>query len=49
MGTVQIFQQAENHFARPEIEISRRLVGQQNGWPADQRAGQNHPLLLSAR
>jgi hypothetical protein len=46
---VQVFQKVKNHLARPEIQISCWLIGQQNRRPSDQRAGQNYPLLFSAR
>src|SRR5215469_15564222 len=46
MGSMQAFQQFENHFAGPEIEIARRFVGEQDGRLPDQRASQHDSLLL---
>ena len=49
MRTMQAFQEFEDHLAGPEVQISRRFVGQQDGGLSDQRAGQYHALLLSSR
>jgi hypothetical protein len=49
VGTVQAFQQFEDHFAGPEIQIPRRFVREQDRWFSHQRTGQNNPLLLSPR
>ena len=39
----------ENRFGRLSVKIARRLIGQQELGTGDERAGQSHPLLLSAR
>jgi hypothetical protein len=49
VGPVQVCQELKNHLAGPEIEISRGLIGKQNGRTADQSTSQNDSLLLSAR
>ncbi len=49
MCPVEVFQKIEDHCAGPEVEISRRLVGQKNGRLANQSARQNHTLLFAAR
>ena len=49
MRTVQAFEQLEDHFAGPEIEVAGRLIGEQNGRPAHQGPGEHHPLLFSTR
>ena len=48
-GPMQILEQIHDHFAGPEIEIASGFVGQKDARVADQRAGQNDSLLLSAR
>ncbi len=34
--------------ASPQVEVGERLVEQQQPRPADQRVGDQHPLLLAA-
>jgi len=46
---MQILEQIHDHLAGPEVEIAGRFVGQKDARVADQRAGQNDSLLLSAR
>ena len=41
--------QIKNRFRCPSVQVPRRLIGQQELRPGDERAGQRHPLLLSAR
>jgi hypothetical protein len=49
MGTMQSFEEFEDHLSRPEIEVPCWFVGQENGGFADQSARENHPLLLPSR
>src|SRR5579864_503007 len=49
MGAMQVFEQGDNHLARPEVQIAGRLIGEQNGGVSDQRPGERDPLLLTAR
>ena len=49
MRPVEPFQQLEDHFAGPEIQVSGGFIGEQNGRFSDQRAGENHPLLFPSR
>jgi len=44
---VQAGQEVEDHFSGPEIEISRRLIGQEKGRTTGQRPRQDNALLLS--
>ena len=46
---VQPRNQIENRFRCLAVEISRGLIRQQQLGAGDERAGQSHPLLLSAR
>ena len=46
---MQAGQEIEDHFASPEVQVARRLIGKQNGGPGDQGARQYHPLLLPSR
>ncbi len=46
---MKTFQELESHLAGPEVEISSRFVGQQNGGLAHQSARQDDALLFSAR
>src|ERR1017187_4600630 len=46
---MQTFQELENHFPGPEIEVARGFVGEQNLRLSDKRTGQHDPLLLAAR
>ena len=46
---VQARNQFKNRFRRMSVEVSRGLIGQQQLRTGDERAGQSHPLLLSAR
>ena len=45
---VQLAQQLHHRFAIFRIQISGRLIGQQNGRLADQRTRHGHALLLAA-
>ncbi len=45
---VQLRQQAHHRLAVVGVEVSRRLVGQQDGRSPHHRAGDRHPLLLAA-
>ena len=47
MRTMQTFQKIEDHFAGPEVEVSGRFVGQQDGRFADQGPRQHNPLLFA--
>ena len=47
--TVKALEEFENHLAGPEIEVSGGFIGQQDAWVADQRPGENDPLLLASR
>ncbi len=49
MRPVEIFETIEDHLAGPEIEISRRLIGQEDIRSANQSPGEHHTLLLSTR
>ena len=40
--------QIKNRFRCLAVEVPRRLIGQQQLRPSDERPGQSHPLLLSA-
>src|SRR5205085_5052435 len=46
---VQLLKDADDFFRCPGVEISRRLVGQEDRRIRHQRAGDGHALLLSAR
>ena len=44
-----VFEQAIDHQATGRrVEVTRRLVGQQQLWPGDEGAGDRHALLLAA-
>ena len=45
---VQVLQQLHHRFAVARIEVSGRLVGEQDGGRTGQRAGHSHALLLTA-
>jgi len=45
---MQVFEQGNNHFARPEIEVAGGLVGKQNSWLTGQGPGESDTLLLAA-
>ena len=47
MRTVQAFQEIEDHFAGPEVEVPGRLVGKQNGGFANQSSSQHNALLFA--
>ena len=49
VAAVQAFQEFEDHFAGPEIEVPCRLIGQKHARLPDQRPRQRNPLLLPAR
>ena len=46
VSAVQAFQEFEDHFAGPVVEVSGRLVGEKNRGIANQGTGEDHPLLL---
>ncbi len=46
---VQLSEQADDLFTRRRVEISGRLVGEQQRGISSERAGDRHPLLLAAR
>jgi hypothetical protein len=48
-GPMQILEQIHDHLAGPEVEIASGFVGQEHARVANQRAGQDDSLLLSAR
>ena len=49
VGTVQVCEQRDDHFARPEIQVAGGFVGEQDGRIANQGPGNSDPLLLSSR
>jgi hypothetical protein len=49
MRAMQIFQQLENHFASPEVQVAGRLIGKQNTGLSHKGAGQHDPLLFPTR
>ncbi len=49
MRAVQILQQGNDHFARPEVQIPGRLVGEQNRRVTSQGSGNGNALLLASR
>src|SRR5438309_6052631 len=46
---IEILEQRHDFLTGFGIEIAGRLVGQNDGWLGDQRAGDGHPLPLTAR
>gem|GEM_PF-4236125 len=48
-GSMKVLNEAHDHFTSPEVEASGGFIGEQNTWVTDECAGQNDPLLLSAR
>src|SRR5262245_17135428 len=46
---VQILEQGENPVCGFAVDRARRLVGENQSWVIYERAGNGHPLLLSAR
>ena len=46
--TVQVFEQSHNFFAGPTIEISCRLIREENGRLRDKRPCHGNALTLSA-
>lgn len=46
MRLMETFQKLENHFPRPEIQISGGFVSEQDRWFPDKSPGQNNPLLF---
>jgi len=48
-GFVQLLEQAHEFNAGAGVEVAGRFVGEQHFRPADERAGDGDPLLLSAR
>jgi hypothetical protein len=49
VGSMQVFEQGDNHVARFEVQVTGRLVGKQNFGSAGQRSGERNPLLFAAR
>jgi hypothetical protein len=46
---VQVLEQSENPLRCPAVEGARRFVGENQRRVVDERPGDGHPLLLSAR
>jgi hypothetical protein len=44
---MQAFQKIEDHLAGPEVEVSGRFVGEQNGRFSHQGASQHDALLFT--
>ena len=49
MRAVQILKQGNDHFARPEVEVPGRLVGEQNRGVTGQGSSHSNALLLASR
>ena len=49
MRAVQILKQGNDHFARPEVQIPGRLVGEQNRRVPGQGSSNRNALLLASR
>ena len=45
---MQVFQERNDHLARPEVQVPGRLVRQKERRFRNQGAGQRHALLLAA-
>lgn len=49
MLAVQSRNQSENSFRRLSVQVSGRLIGEQQLGPGNKRTGERNPLLLAAR
>ena len=49
MRTMKAFQEFEDHFASPEVQVPRRFIGEQDRRRPNQRPGQHNPLLFASR
>ena len=49
MSAVQILQQGNDHFARPEVQVPGRLVSEQNRGVTGQGSSNCNALLLASR
>jgi hypothetical protein len=48
IACIELLQDSHNLYTGMAIQISRWLIGQDQRWPCNQRAGNSHALLLSA-
>ena len=49
MSAMQILQQGDDHFTRPEVQVPGRLVGEQNRRVTGQGSSNCNSLLLASR
>jgi hypothetical protein len=49
MRAVQVLEQGDDHFSRPEVQVPGRLVGEQNRGVTGQGSSDGNALLLTPR